>query len=120
MKNRLKVENRREYLCCEFSGEFTVSAGKECVDEMIAACAEKDCSRALLDCRQMSGEMSVIDRYEVVTYAQKTRDITNRIAILVREDQMLQDKFAENVGVNRGIGLQVFTDVDQATSWLEE
>ena len=120
MMNGLKVENRRVYLSCEFSGEFTVSAGKECVDEVIATCAETHCSRALLDCRQMTGEMSVMDRFDVVTYAQKTRGITNRIAILAREDQTLPDKFAENVGVNRGIGLQVFTDVDQATSWLEE
>ncbi|HBH60546.1 MAG TPA: hypothetical protein DDX85_02140 [Nitrospiraceae bacterium] len=120
MMKGLEVKDRGAYLSFEFSSEFTVSAGKECVDWMVAACAEKQCSRALLDCRQMTGKMSVFDRFDVVNYAQKTRGIIHRIAILLREDQTLPDKFAENVGVNRGIGLRVFTDDDQAISWLEE
>ena len=116
----LKMENRGIYLAFEFSGEFSVSAGAKCIDAMMAACAEHKCRRALFDCRKMTGTMSVMERLQVVAYAQKTRGIIDRIAIIAREDQVLPDKFTENVGVNRGIGLRIVTVAGQAISWLEE
>jgi hypothetical protein len=33
---------------------------------------------------------------------------------------MFPDNFVENVAVNRGINLKLFTDVDKAIVWLEE
>jgi hypothetical protein len=43
-----------------------------------------------------------------------------KIALVGREDQMFTDNFVENVAINRGINLKIFTDVDEAVIWLKE
>ena len=58
--------------------------------------------------------------FQVIQHAEVTRDIALKTAILAREDQVLPDRFAETVAVNRGINLRIFTDIAEAKRWLEE
>ena len=106
------------FLFFQFSGTFNVENGLKVVDAMSDACIQYECFKALLDCRPMVGEMPIMQRYRVVEYAEKTREIKMKTAIVVREDQTLPDNFVENVAYNRGINLRIFTDFDQAVNWL--
>ena len=116
----LSIVDKGKYLLAEFFGEFSVEAGKQCVDRMADACEQYGRSRVLLDCRRMSGSMPVIDRYQVAEYGTSKRDVFRRFALLNREDVVLPDNFVENVAVNRGMVMRVFTDFDQAEHWLME
>lgn len=41
-----------------------------------------------------------------------------KLAMLNRPDVILPDNFVENVAVNRGANVKVFTDLENAVRWL--
>jgi hypothetical protein len=114
----LSIIDKGSYLLVEFFGEFSVNAGKQCVDRMVEACEKHRRSRVLLDCRRMTGKLGVFDRFEVTEYGASKRDQLMRFALLNRKDVVLPDNFVENVAVNRGMNMKVFTDFDEAEHWL--
>lgn len=114
----LSIVDNGSYLLIEFFGEFSVEAGKQCVDMMAEAC-EKHCrSKALLDCRRMTGELPMLDRFQIAKYgATKSRQI-RQFALLNREDMVFPGNLVENAAVNRGMNMKTFTDFDEAELWL--
>jgi len=114
----VSIIDKGAYLLVEFLGEFSVEAGKQCVDKMAEACEKHRRLEVLLDCRRMTGNMSVFDRFQVAEYGATKRRQIPRLAILNREDVVLPDKFVENVSVNRGFVVKIFTDLDEAELWL--
>jgi hypothetical protein len=116
----MSISDKGSYLLIEFFGEFSVETGKRCVDQMMEACLEHHRSRVLLDCRRMTGSMSVISRFQVAEYGAFSLDFLARFALVNRDDVLLPDKFVENVAINRGMDLKIFTDFDAAEQWLTE
>ena len=114
----LSIQDKGSYLLVEFFGEFSVESGKFCVDRMAEACEKYRHSKVLLDCRKMTGYMPVFDRFEVAVYGTTKRQQLGRLALLNREDVMLPDNFVENVAVNRGLNMSIFTDFSLAETWL--
>jgi hypothetical protein len=120
MSYNVKITDQGEYLLVEYSGDFSVGAGKQSIDAMVDAAREKDRSKVLFDCREIRGSLPIIDRFEVAAYAAKTRKVIARLAMLTRPDVVLPDNFVENVAVNRGANVKVFTDSESALRWLLE
>lgn len=120
MSEEIRVSNAGGYLLVEFLGEFGVEAGKRCVDRMASACKEHRCTKILLDCRQMTGDMPIFNRFQVVEYGASVLFATEKFALLVRPEVALPDKFVENAAVNRGMNLRVVTEFDDAVQWLSE
>jgi hypothetical protein len=118
MASSLTIVDSGEYLLAEFSGEFSIEAAKHCIDSMKNASIEKHQSKVLLDCRKMSGPMPITDRFVVAAYAATTRTAIAKLAMLNRPDVILPDNFVENVAVNRGANVKVFTDFEKAVRWL--
>lgn len=116
--DELKIVDKGSYILVEFFGEFSVEAGKRCVDRMVQACVEYDRTAVLLDCRKMTGNLRIMDRFEVMVYGQATRGKIARVALVNRPEDTLPDGFSENVGVNRGVNLRIFTHIDKASEWL--
>ena len=116
----MSIHNKGSYLLIEFFGEFSVEAGKQCVDRMMEACLKQRQSRVLLDCRRMTGSMTVISRFQVAEYGAFSLDFLNRFALVNRDDVLLPDNFVENVAINRGMDMKIFTDFDAAEQWLTE
>lgn len=114
----LSVTDEGAYVLAEFSGEFSVDAGRRCLDAVVAACSEWERSVVLFDFRKMSGRLTISDRFEVMAYGQTTRGTISRMALVNRPVDILLDSFAENVAVNRGVNLRVFSDIDRAIAWL--
>jgi hypothetical protein len=116
----LKIIDKGSYLLVEFFGEFGVETGKQCVDRLAEACEKHRRSRALMDCRRMTGVMPLLDRFRVAEYAATKRHQIGRLALLNREDVVLPDNFVENVAVNRGMDMKIFTDLEEAELWLSK
>jgi hypothetical protein len=116
----LSITDRESFLLVEFSGRFSVEAGKQCVDRMAEASVRLGRPKVLLDCRRMTGDLSVFARFQVADYGATKRHQLRQFALLGREDVVLPDKFAENVAVNRGMNMKVFTDFDEAVLWLSQ
>jgi len=115
----LRIIQREAYTYFDFSGEFSQETGKQCIDAMVEVCGQSQISKALLDCRNMTGEIQIFESFMVVKYGMKMIGFISKIALVVREDQMFSDNFVENVAVNRGVNLKLFTDLDKAIDWLK-
>jgi hypothetical protein len=120
MIDGLKIVPKKKYICFDFAGEFSEMTGKRCIDAMVETCSQLQVFNALLDCRKMTGEIKILESFMVAQYGGKMRGVLSRTALVGREDQMLPDNFVENVAVNRGVNLKIFTDVEDAIDWLEE
>jgi hypothetical protein len=118
MTHNVTINRQGDHLHIIFSGSFSLAASKASVDAMVKACAEGRCSKVLFDCRPMTGEMSIMDRFDTGQYGAQTITHGIKIAMLAREDQISPNNFFENVAVNRGVNLKVFTDENGAIEWL--
>jgi hypothetical protein len=116
----LSIIQEEAYIRFDYTGEFSIVMGKQCIDAMVEACSQTQISKALLDCRNMTGEIKMFSSFMVAEYGVKMIGIISKTALVAREDQMLSDNFVENVAVNRGVNLKLFTDADEAIDWLKE
>ena len=116
----LKITEKEAYVRFDYSGEFSEAAGKQCIDTMVETCSQLRIRKALLDCRKMTGEIQILESFMVAQYGVIMRGSISKTALVGREDQMLPDNFVENVAVNRGVNLKIFTDIEEAIAWLKE
>ena len=116
----LKIIQKDAYVRFDYTGEFSQAAGKQCIDAMVEACRRLQISKALLDCRKMTGEIEILEGFMVAQYGGKMRGFLSKTALVGREDQMFPDNFVENVAVNRGVNLKIFTDIEEAIAWLKK
>ncbi len=120
MPDNLEVVRKEGYLHITFSGAFSLAKTKHVVDAVLERCSEEGCSNVLFDCRPMTGEITILERFHVGEYLAMTMPDSLWIAMLGREDQMLPDKFFENVVRNRTLILGVFSFIDEAIEWLKQ
>ena len=114
----LRIIQKEAYIRFDYAGEFSEVMGKQCIDAMVEACSQVQLAKILLDCRKMTGEIQIFDSFEVAKYGVEMLGSAYKTALVGREDQMLPDNFVENVAVNRGVNLKIFTDIDEAIDWL--
>ena len=118
MSDGLEMVRREGYLHLTISGDFTPTAAKHAVDALADRCSKEQCYKVLFDCRSVLGEMPGPDRYELAQYGARVLGPKIKSAMLAREDQISPDRFFENVAVNRGLNLKVFSDINEAVGWL--
>lgn len=116
----LTITDTGSFLLVEFFGKFSVEAGKQCVDRMAEACMKYDRFKVLLDCRRMTGDMPMMDRFQVAEYGATKRQQLQQLALLASKDVVRPDNYVENVAVNRGMNMKIFTDFDIAVWWLSQ
>lgn len=119
MTNRVEIARVEDYLHITFPGSFTMEAARRAVDEMVEACVREKCAKVLFDCRAMTGDLSVMNRFDIAKYGALKIPHTVRIAMIARDDLILPDNFFENVARNRGVRVTVFTEIDKALEWLK-
>ena len=120
MMEGLRIIQKEAYVRFDYTGEFSKTAGEQCVDAMVEARSQFRLPKALLDCRKMTGEIQILESFMVAQYGGKMRGFLSKTALVGREDQMFPDNFVENVAVNRGVNLKIFTDIEEAIDWLKE
>jgi hypothetical protein len=113
------ITDEGSFLRFDFVGRFSIDSGKACVDAMVDACVKQHCSRVLLDCRKMKGDMPLFAQFYVAVYAKRTRDASMRTALVGREDQVIHGKFVDNVAMISGVDARVFSELDGALRWLQ-
>jgi hypothetical protein len=119
MLNNLKITNKDDYLLFEYTGNFSAENAVIAIDDIVDACTEHTIFKVLLDCRLMTGEISEADKFQFIRHAQKTRERLIKTAVLGRNDQISPDKFYEDMAHNLIINLSVFTDFNEAVTWLK-
>ena len=114
----IQTENAGEYLLARLKGERTLINVLTAAGQIIGTCQELRLSKALVDVRGLEGELQTFDTYEVVAEKlPQSRGVSlNKAAIVDREESL--NRFFEDLAVNRGMNIRLFTDEGVAVEWL--
>jgi hypothetical protein len=121
----LQVERKADYLLITVSGGFDLESAKDAARRIIEFCEAHKQSKALVDCRNVAGPLSTIERYDYATFVADlhTRYALEhgaplRVAYVGNEPLIDPSRFGETVAVNRGALLKATTDMGEARAWL--
>jgi hypothetical protein len=84
---------------------------------LIDACSARNCTRALVDARDLEADFGTMALFQAGEDAAFLRSIGIRVALLAREEML--DPFFDAVVANRGGDVSVFTDMEAARRWVE-
>jgi hypothetical protein len=122
-----KVEPKNGYLLMTCTGTYEPSAAGEFTDQIVEACKIHRPAKFLIDLRQVEGDMTTMNRFELSVLAAAkyfanilTGQISKcRYAIVGNHPLVDPHKFEETVATNRGINVRTFTELKNACNWLE-
>lgn len=87
--------------------------------DVFVACLEKGLKKVLIDVVALEGRLDASDAYEIpAKHFPKMRDrgVITHCAIVDLKEYEDSYKFFENVAVNRGFVLRIFSETDEATT----
>ena len=105
---------------CHYRGPFELTPLMELAREIARYCGESGQDRVLVDVSDSVGELDVLARFEHGSSMAIIWPATLHVVLLGRADQVLPDRFWENVTNNRGLATRVTTDRGEALAWLRE
>ena len=121
----LKFEAKEEFLYCRASGAYSFEDGCSVIREVLAESAQRDATKVLVDCLQIEGRPSMVERYEMAEFlAHELIAVISagksppRLAVLAKEPLVDQNRFAELVATNRGVQTKTVEQMEDALKWL--
>ena len=88
--------------------------------KIIEAALRFGATRVLCDETGLEYRLGTVDTYEAGKFLSAHAPKVARIAIACNPAFIADARFFENVVVNRGLSLAMFTDIESARSWLME
>ncbi|MCX6180200.1 MAG: hypothetical protein NT163_12710 [Chlorobiales bacterium] len=85
---------------------------------VLTACLENNVSNVLCDETDLEYRLGTFDTYYAGEFLAEHVPKLSRAAIVCHPAHLDSASFFENVVVNRGLTLRVFTDIDTAKCWL--
>jgi len=123
MSYDLKIEKKDDFLWVTATGrERTLEIILAMERDILQACVENKVTLVLLDIRPLEGLREMMEAYDIPDkYFPKMKDpsVITRIVIVDRKESKRNNNFFENVAVNRGFNLRIFSDSDKAVEWLK-
>lgn len=110
------IERRNGYLYLKYSEPYLFERYIAISKQVYNICLTENYSKVLVDILDMPGKIKTMDRFTIGVEGTLIFRGKVKIAILYRTEEI--DKFAETVGVNRGLNGRIFSDMDQALTWL--
>jgi predicted GTPase len=123
MSYNLKFEKKNNILWVTATGARSLQTVLDITKDIIAACADSQIKKVLLNVCALKGRLSNIDAYEIPARyfpGMRDRSTITQVAIVDRKQLEESDKFFENVAVNRGFMLRFFSDTAEAIKWLND
>ena len=118
MSIKLQMENASGYMVAKFTGEGKPEEALLSFEQIVEQCKNTNNHRLLIDCTEAKTEMTIVDMYEQGEGAKIFKRYGIKVAVVVPEQKLEPEKFAEMVARNRGVNACVFTDHQTAKEWL--
>lgn len=120
MSMQIRIEAKGEYLDVKVSGPFSLLRAKGFVDEVVQVSLTHGLERILVDITAMTRYVDnpLMERFSIASYVGAAQRPGTSVAFLFSPEQMLPDRFDENVAVNRGGHLITTADIGEALEWL--
>jgi hypothetical protein len=106
------------------AGEMNGRRAEQLYREVLRECVAGGRSRMLIDCRELSGELSTTDRYSLGKVVAEENAVAMaggaqvRVAMVGRDPIVDRHRFGETVAINRGAAVKVTYDLESAYRWL--
>ena len=123
MSYNLTIKNKGGFLWVTAIGIRSPETVLAMSKDILSACAEQKITRVLVDVCALEGRLKAIEAYEIPDqYFPKIRDrsVITHCAIVDLKEFEHDFKLFENVAVNRGFNLYIFSDPDKAVNWLRK
>lgn len=105
-----------DVLFCEVRGPYSLAAFLQLADQVSVARLARGASRVLVDIRNVTGDISHLDRYRLGIYVAEKPKHAARLAVVARRETI--NWMFENVATNRGLPTCVTADQRYAENWL--
>ena len=116
----IKFHETENYLDFKYQGELVFNKELLKDQSMLQALQKYNCSKVLLDIRELDVTISVFDRRAVGEYFANLTHSPVKIKVAVLAQVGLIDGFVEIVAKNCGALFEVFTDKWTAIDWLSK
>jgi hypothetical protein len=103
-------------LFCEVSGPYSLAAFLQLADQVRTERQARGADRVLVDIRNVTGDISHLDRYRLGIYVAEKPKHAARLAVVARRE--IINWMFENVATNRGLPTCVTADQRYAENWL--
>ncbi|MBN2390526.1 MAG: STAS/SEC14 domain-containing protein [Anaerolineae bacterium] len=112
------VEDADGYLMVRVQGEWTADEFGQVMREAANIAQQRGFTRILGDARELAAPKTEFARFQAGQQAVKYFGFDFKVAVVYAEEFI--NKFAENVAVNRGVNLRIYSSLDEAVSWLKQ
>jgi hypothetical protein len=127
MSMNLDIDCEQDYLRVRVTGEFSLPEANDCVVAIFEAIAQDGVQKVLVDCRQLKGEPTTMERFVHATFAVREMERFStagvfrgtRFAYVGNEPLIDRSRFGETVAVNRGLNVKVSLSLEGALQWLK-
>jgi hypothetical protein len=118
MPQAIQIEQKEGYLHVVVSGSFDGTKANQFIRQILNAAKQHSLSKALVDIRKLEGAIPTAARFELgELWAAEASTI--QAAILELPEQVIGRQFFEDVVVNRGGRIKIFTTTcGEALEWL--
>jgi len=106
-----------DYLFVEVSEPYSLKLFLSTIHEVADHCREENLDKVLIDLRGMEGNPSIFDRFQAGIEIVKSWGIGIKAAVIARP--VVINRTGENTAVNRGSKIKMFSEIKDATAWLE-
>ena len=118
MGHTLDFIDDQEIVKVVFNGKASVEDHEAVRTEAARALSSRGWGKLLVDARNIESEMSVIDDFGFTKSHKSHKPPLECVAVIHRQDETERFRFIENVALNRGQHMKVFTDEREAIDWL--
>ena len=119
-----QVERRASYAYVRCRGTYSLEALLHVNEAALDAAAHESLKAALVDLRDVGGgPPTTLERYEFGVHMAKLQSDPGRrllLAVVGHEPMVDPRRFGEIVARNRGAVGRVFTDIDEASAWIDK
>ena len=119
----IEINAEDDFLLLSARGNYSLSKANNLCKVAIDNGLSHNKSKILIDITDITGSIPFFDRFQfsdfLYNYIRKhALGKVNRIAVVGKEPIVDKERFGETVAKNRGVNVRVFTDMSQASVWI--
>lgn len=109
------------YGCFQPAGEFTLDEITRRIDRVIAYCRHNKIPALIANITQVTGfpPPTLTERFHFISHWAFTAAGKVAVCVIAPPEMVLADKFGVVIAGNRGMKGDVFTDHDEAVTWIK-
>jgi len=121
----INITVAEDLLTINVKGNYSLVKANNLFKLAIDSAVSQQKSRILIDVTNISGDIPFIDRFQFSEFlsiyrTEHASGKVSKIAMVGQEPIIDKRRFGETVAVNRGTNTKVFTDMSEASAWLDE